>query len=229
MLYGSLIVPSPRETAAAFWRLFLAGEVLPAALLTAERALGGFVLASIIGSGVGVLAGLCPVVGSMLGPVVTMLLGIPPIAWIVLALLWFGTGGLTPIFTVIVTTLPITFAVAVEGARTRDAGLEAMAQSFDTPPSMLLWDVHVPHILSYLFPGWVTALGLAWKVAVMAELLATTDGIGANMAMARVNLETADAVAWIGVVVLLLLAVEYMVLAPLQRRLEPWRYHHVRH
>ncbi|WP_245587876.1 ABC transporter permease [Desulfovibrio inopinatus] len=207
----------------ALWRLAMEGVVLPAAARTAGRALGGFLIAGVVGSGLGVLAGLCPWLARALGPVVTMLLGVPPIAWIVLALLWFGTGALTPVFTVVVTTLPITFAVAVEGARTRDTGLEAMARSFNTPSTMLLWDVHLPHILSYLFPGWVTALGLAWKVAVMAELLASTDGIGANMAMARVNLDTADAMAWIVVVVGMLLFVEYGMLEPLQRRMEPWR------
>ena len=221
--YGSFILPSPLETGAALWRLTLGGEAPRAALLTAGRALGGFALAGLAGSGIGIIAGLHPGLARTLKPVATMLLGIPPIAWIVLALLWFGTGGLTPVFTVVVSTLPITFAVAVEGARTRDRGLEDMARTFDTPRLMLLWDVHLPHILSYLFPGWITALGLAWKVTVMAELLASTDGIGASMALARVNLDTADAMAWIIAVVAMLLAVEFLLLEPLQRRMEPWR------
>ncbi len=221
--YGSFILPSPLEACTALWRLILEGDAITAALITAGRALGGFAIAGLIGSGVGILAGLRPGLAQTLKPVATMLLGIPPIAWIVLALLWFGTTGLTPLFTVVVTTLPITFAVAVEGARTRDNGLEDMARSFNTPRLMLLWDVHLPHILSYLFPGWVSALGLAWKVTVMAELLGSSDGIGANMALARVNLDTADALAWIIAVVIMLLAVELLLLEPLQRRMESWR------
>lgn len=221
--YGSFILPSPLEAGEALWRLIVSGEAITAALLTAGRALGGFAIAGVFGSGIGILAGLCPGLSQTLRPVATMLLGIPPIAWIVLALLWFGTTGLTPVFTVVVTTLPITFAVAVEGARTRNQGLEDMARAFNTPRAMLLWDVHLPHILSYLFPGWITALGLAWKVTVMAELLASTDGIGANMALARVNMETAEAMAWIIAVVVMLLAVELFLLEPLQRRMEPWR------
>ena len=185
--------------------------------------LGGFAIAGLLGSGIGILAGLHPGLARTLKPVATLLLGVPPIAWIVLALLWFGTTGLTPVFTVVVTTLPITFAVAVEGARTRDKNLEDMARSFGTPRTMLLWDVQLPHILSYLFPGWVTALGLAWKVTVMAELLASTTGIGANLALARVNLDTAEALAWIIALVVMLLAVELLLLEPLQRRMEPWR------
>ncbi|QGY41929.1 ABC transporter permease subunit [Pseudodesulfovibrio cashew] len=221
--YGPFILPSPLEACAALWRLTVGGEALRAALLTSERALGGFAIAGLAGSGIGILAGLRPGLAQALKPVTSILLGIPPIAWIVLAMLWFGTTGLTPLFTVVVTTLPITFAVAVEGARTRDAGLEEMARSFKADRLTLLWDVHLPHILSYLFPGWITALGLAWKVAVMAELLASADGIGANLALARINMDTAEAFAWIIAVVVLLLAVEMLLLQPLQQRIEPWR------
>ncbi|BCS89893.1 ABC transporter permease [Pseudodesulfovibrio sediminis] len=223
LCYGPFILPSPWESCEALWRLTMEGAVLKAALLTAGRALGGFIIAALLGSGFGILAGLRPAIAQTLRPVIAMLLGIPPIAWIVLAMLWFGTTGFTPVFTVVVTALPIVFAVAVEGARTRDKDLEAMARSFGTPRCMLLWDVHLPHILSYLFPGWVTALGLAWKVAVMAELLSSTDGIGASMALARINLDTAEALAWILVLLTMLLTVELLLLEPLQRRMEPWR------
>ena len=223
LCYGPFILPSPLEAGTALWRLILNGQAGHAALITAGRALGGFAIAALLGSGLGILAGLRPPLAQTLRPVTTMLLGIPPIAWIVLAMLWFGTTGLTPVFTVVVTALPIVFAVAVEGARTRDRGLEDMARSFGTPPLMLFMDVRLPHLLSYLFPGWVTALALSWKVAVMAELLASTDGIGASMALARINLDTADALAWIIVLLVMLLAVELLVLEPLQRRLEPWR------
>jgi NitT/TauT family transport system permease protein len=221
--YGSFILPSPWEAGAALWRLVLDGQAGKAALVTACRALGGFAVAALLGSGIGILAGLRPALAQTLRPVTAMLLGIPPIAWIVLAMLWFGTTGLTPVFTVVVTALPIVFAVAVEGTRTRNRGLEDMARSFGTPPLTLFLDVRLPHLLSYLFPGWVTALALSWKVAVMAELLASTNGIGASMALARVNLDTADALAWIIVLLVMLLAVELLVLEPLQRRMEPWR------
>ena len=223
LCYGSFILPSPWEACAALWRLLREGEALRAAWITAARALAGFAIAAVLGSGIGIAAGLRPNLARALQPVCSMLLGIPPIAWIVLAMLWFGTTGLTPVFTVVVTALPVSFAVAVEGARTSDPGLEDMARSFGAPRAMLLWDVRLPHILSYLLPGWITALGLSWKVTVMAELLASADGIGARMAVARVNLDTADALAWVLLLLIMLLAVELLILEPLRRRLESWR------
>jgi NitT/TauT family transport system permease protein len=88
---------------------------------------------------------------------------------------------------------------------------------------MRLADVYLPHVLSYLFPAWITALGVSWKVVVMAELLATSDGVGAALAVSRSHLDTAVTLAWIGAVVGLLLAVEYLLLEPIKREVERWR------
>ncbi len=222
-VYGSFVLPAPIETVESLASLQEAGKLGPAAWTTALRAIGGFLAAGLVGSLFGIVAGLSMTSARAVRPIVTVLLGVPPIAWIVLALLWFGPGGMTPVFTVVVTALPITFAAAVEGSRTLDQGLEDMARVFNAPFLMVLWEVHLPHILSYLFPAWITALGMAWKVAVMAELMASDSGIGAEMALARVNLETGEAMAWVIAVVGLLLAAEYLVLEPIKRKIEPWR------
>ncbi|NRA22696.1 MAG: ABC transporter permease subunit [Oceanospirillaceae bacterium] len=222
-VYGSFILPAPLETFTALAQMIEQGRALSPMLVTATRALSGFVFAVSLGSLLGLLAGLSVTFSKLLRPVVTVLLGVPPIAWIVLALIWFGMGGATPIFTVLVTTFPIAFIAAVEGMRTVDQRLLDMANSFNASFSLKIKDLYFPHLLSYLFPAWVTALGMAWKVTVMAELLATSDGIGASLAIARVNLETDEAMGWVVAVVLLLLAVEYLILEPLKRKLEPWR------
>lgn len=222
-VYGSLILPSPLETISALVALFEEGKALPASLLTAKRAMIGFLISGFAGSALGIAAGLSMTAARAMRPIVTILLGIPPITWVVLALMWFGMGGGTAIFTVIVTTAPITFAGAMMGTRTLDAGLEDMAKSYQTPFSMMLWDVHLPHILSYLFPAWITALGMAWKITVMGELLSTHDGIGGEMALTRINMDTAGTMGLLLCVLAMLLAIEYLLLEPLKRKMEPWR------
>ena len=54
---------------------------------------------------------------------------------------------------------------------------------------MRILDLYVPHVLSYLFPVWIVALGSAWKVVVMAELLSVSDGVGAALAVSRAQLD----------------------------------------
>lgn len=222
-VYGSLILPSPIETVAALVDMYERGIAGPAAWITAKRAMFGFTVAVLIGSVLGIAAGLSMTAARAMRPIVTVMLGIPPITWVVLALMWFGFGGGSAVFTVIVTTLPMTFAGAMMGTRTLDRGLQDMAKSYKTPFPMLLWDVYLPHILSYLFTAWITALGMAWKIVVMGELLSTTDGLGGEMALTRITMDTSGTLALLLCLLAMLMAVEYLLLEPIKRKMEPWR------
>lgn len=221
--YGSFLLPGPRDALSSIVGFADNGELWAAVWATTWRAMTGFAIAALAGVALGLIAGLSHTVGRALEPVSTVLLGIPPIAWIVLALLWFGSGSLAAIYTVVATTIPVAFAGAQIGARTLDHRLQEMGDVFRVPFTMRLWDFYLPHIVSYVFPALITALGVAWKVTVMAELFATEDGVGAGMALARVSLDTAGAMAWIVVVVVLLLVAEHGFLRPLQKKMEPWR------
>jgi len=225
LAYGPLVLPDP---AAAFGRLIAladSGVAWPELAITARRAMTGLALAILAGSLLGLLAGLSMTASMMARPIVTVLLGTPPIAWLVLAMLWFGASDGTPVFTVFVACLPVVFVGALQGTRTLDHHLKDMATAFRLPWRMKLFDLYLPHVVSYLFPAWINALGNSWRVVVMAELLSSADGVGAALAVARSQLDMDAALAWIAAVVLALLAVEYLLLEPIKREVERWRQH----
>lgn len=222
-IVGPLALPAPMEVLQSMRGLVERGTLWPQLAATARRATMGLGLAISIGTLLGVVAGLSTTASVAARPLITVLLGTPPIAWLVLALLWFGAGDGTPVFTVFIACVPIVFGAALQGTRTLDAQLRDMARVFKLPPCMTLVEVYGPHVLSYVFPAWMTALGSAWKVVVMAELLATSDGIGAAMAVSRSQLDTSVTMAWIGAVVGSLLVVEYGLLEPVKREMERWR------
>ena len=210
----------------ALWE-FLAGLygplVWPTLAISARRALAGLALAVGLGSVAGVAAGVSMTASMMARPWVTVLLGTPPIAWLVLAMLWFGTGDGTPVFTVFIASFPVVFAGGMQGARTLEQRWRDLSQVFALPWHMRVTDIYLPHVISYLFPAWIVALGSSWRVVVMAELLASSDGVGAALASSRAQLDMPATLAWIGAVVLLLLALEYLLLEPVKREIERWR------
>jgi NitT/TauT family transport system permease protein len=220
--YGSLVLPSLLETAAAFVRLTRDGVIVPALLQTAGNAGLGWIFGALIGIAAGLLAGLREEIQRALQPVAIILLGIPAIAWVVMALLWFG-GRWAVIFTVAVATGPVVFAAAVEGTRSLDGALARMASVYRVPFFARLRDVYGPHMLSHLFPALVTTLAMSWKVAVMAELLTGAGGIGDGLATARAHVDTAETMAWVVLVVGILIVVDLALLQPLQRSLWLWR------
>lgn len=224
MQYNSVVLPSPLETWAAIQRLMLTGAVGQTILTTSIRLSIAVAIALLFGIILGIIAGLKPMFRRAISPLISALQGIPPIAWIVLALLWFGSGGAAPVFTITITVLPIIFIGTVEGMATFPTSLLDMAHLYRAPQRQLLVDAYFPHLLTALFPSIASGLGLAWRVAVMAELLSSETGIGATLNLARINLDTDEVMAWIVIVVALIWISEYGILRPLRRWLEPWHF-----
>ncbi len=192
-------------------------------LITIDRVIVGFGISMLVGTVLGLLSGFFVTASMTSRPIITILMGMPPIAWIVLAMIWFGMGDATVEFTVFVASMPIVFIGALQGTRTLEDKFEEMADTFKVPFMMKFTDIYLPHIFSYIFPAWVSALGMAWKIVVMAELLATSDGIGASLALARSQLDTQIALALVVIMIGLLMMVEYIILEPVKQEVEKWR------
>ncbi len=222
-LYGDLVLPSPKETFFTLFEMLHDDEVLENIAITTYRASMGFALSLIGGSILGLIAGLFMTASMMSRPIITILVGMPPIAWIVLAMIWFGMGDESVIFTVVVASFPIVFMGALQGTRTLEDDLKEMADSFHLPLHMKMFDLYFPHIFSYIFPAWVSALGMSWKIVVMAELLSASDGIGAALSVARSQLDTPTALALVVIMIATLMIIEYVILEPIKREVEAWR------
>ncbi len=123
-VYGNLILPSPKETFSTLFLMLQDESMVNEILITTKRALIGFSISLVFGTLLGLLSGLFVTTSMMSRPIVTILMGMPPIAWIVLAMIWFGMGDMTVIFTVIVASFPIIFIGALQGTRTLEGDLK---------------------------------------------------------------------------------------------------------
>lgn len=221
--YGAFILPSPLETLAAGAAILSDGRAWGVAMLTCIRAVEGFAVSALAGTVSGLAAGYFPATMRLARPLVTVLLGVPPIAWIVLAMIWFGSTDGTVVVTVVVAAAPLVFVGVAEGVMTRDRGLDEMARAFGAGPVQRLVTLGLRHVAAHLFPALAVALGMAFKVAVMAELLANVGGIGGELARSRANLDVAAALAWVTIAVAALILVEYGVVHPVRSEFERWR------
>ncbi|HYG86308.1 MAG TPA: ABC transporter permease subunit [Azospirillum sp.] len=221
--YGDFILPAPLATLVAGATIIGDPASWVLAGTTTVRAVEGFVLAGAVGTVGGIAAGYSAATMRLARPILTVLLGVPPIAWIVLAMIWFGSTDGTVITTVVVAATPVVFVGVAEGAVTRDRGLDDMARAFGAGPLARLTTLGFRHIATFLFPALTVALGSAFKVAVMAELLANTGGIGGALATARANLDVAEALAWVLIAVGGLILVEYAFVHPIRSEFDRWR------
>ncbi|MDU8924690.1 ABC transporter permease subunit [Pasteurellaceae bacterium LIM206] len=213
---GAMIMPAPL---AVFERI---GEILSSVeyqevFKTVWRGGLGVLLAVVTGSCLGFLAGISQTLALLLRPINTLLLGIPPIIWIVLAIFWFYMGDLSVIFTVWIVVLPLCFSAAQMSLRTVPNSLLEMVRVYKIPFSRQLTQLYIPHILRQMLPALIVAIGTGLKVTVMAELLGASDGMGSKIGDARAMLETTDVMAYVSLILLISMGIEYGILEPIRR------------
>lgn len=220
-LYNHVIIPSPLEVVCSFKTLAVSGELWEHASQSILRGLTGFALALGVGTPLGLLIGLNPVAASLFRPVVVILQVTPLISWLLLAMIWIGFSGV-PVFIVFVTTLPLIVINVFQGVRSIDQQLLQMASIFRIGKTRVIREIYLPQVAPYLMAGVSNALGVTWKAVAMAEFLSVQQGIGASMALARINLETAGLFAWTASLIGLGLVTDRLLSYLTRRKLSHW-------
>ncbi|NLJ75879.1 MAG: ABC transporter permease [Peptococcaceae bacterium] len=219
--YHQVVLPSPLEVARSAVKLTAGGQLWEQGGQTIGRGLAGFSLAVLVGLPLGLFIGLSPLISSLLRPLIVGLQVTPLVSWLLLAMIWLGFSKV-PSFVVFVTTLPLIIINTIEGVRNIDKQLLQVAQVFQINRARLFREIYLPQVLPYLLAGIITALGTTWKAVAMAEFLSVSTGVGARMAVARINLETADLFAWTFVLVGLGLLTDRLLSHFVNKKLRHW-------
>lgn len=221
--HPEVILPSPSETLRALVDLAARGTLWAELARTLGRALSGVLVALVVGLGWSGLAGWSRWVSAVSRPITAALMAFPPVIVVAIALVWFGPGPSVTRLVIVAVALPLVVVAVEEAVTNLDPDLLEMARAFGLSRWRTVRHVVAPGIASPVTAVVSVTVGQAIRIAVMAELLAASDGIGAEIALARSNLATAALFAWALVMVATVAVVELAVLQPLNRRLSRWR------
>jgi len=217
-----LILPPPSRIARAWWQSLEQGQLLDDVAASLYRVGIGFLIASVIGIALGVVMSTVPLLRRQLGWIVGVLRPIPPIAWIPLAILWFGIGDHPAFFIVFVAAFfPIFTGTYLSIGEVRAIQVNT-ARSLGATRPLVILDVLLPAALPTILVGLRTGLGVAWMSVIAAELVGARSGLGYRVQLDQVLLRTDSLIAGmlsIGVVGLGM----YAALGLLERLLVPWR------
>jgi NitT/TauT family transport system permease protein len=177
-LSSSKILPTPVDAARGIVELASKGLLLKYVVASLYRITWGFLLAVVVGVPFGLFMGWFWWAHAAFNPLIQVLRPISPIAWIPLAILWFGVADPAPIFLIFLASvfpITVTAAAAVHGVQT--VHLRA-ARNFGLTHFQLLRQVILPATLPQIVTGLRIALGIAWVVIVAAEMIAVDSGLG---------------------------------------------------
>lgn len=138
----------------------------------------GFGLAMLIGIPLGLWMGWVAGAYRTFNPIFQMLRPISPIAWIPLAILWFGMGEASPIFLIFISSVFPLIVQTTAGVHTIDRRYLRAAANFGVSRAVLFRRVVIPAVLPEIIIGMRIGIGVAWLVVVAAEMIALRSGLG---------------------------------------------------
>lgn len=221
LLFGEFILPAPLPVFQRAWDIVKNYDTSEIDV-TLYRAVFGLSIALSVGIAMGLLAGTSKTLALFFRPLISLLLGMPPIIWVVLALFWFGLGDGATIFTILISVIPMCFASAMRGMITVNTELEEMLDSFRVGFWRKIRHLYIPHLINYILPSLTVAIGVGIKVTIMAELLGSTEGMGSKIQNSRAMLDTPETLAYVLVILAIILFVEYAIIEPIRIFLMPW-------
>lgn len=175
---GTELFPRPLEVLAGIVELAGKGLLLKYIVASLYRVSIGFVLAVLVGVPLGLVCGWFPLLFRALNPIIQVLRPISPIAWIPVAILWFGVDDRAPIFLIFLASVfPISVSSMAAVQNIQPVYIRA-ARNFGLSRLQLFRRVILPATLPQVITSIRIALGIAWLVVVAAEMIAVNSGLG---------------------------------------------------
>lgn len=178
---GTGIAPTPLGVAHGFWELTASGELPKSLLQSLLRIVSGFAIAFTLGVGAALLVSMSGVANYLLDPIIETFRPIAPIAWIPLAILWFGTGTYAAMFIVGYAVFFPVFVNTLAGLRGVDPRLVQAARTLGASRALIVRDIILPATLPAIILGARLGMGVGWAAIVAAEMtVGSKSGGGAS-------------------------------------------------
>ena len=203
-----LFVPSPLSVLTAIYKLLLRSESWLIILKSIVRVALGMLIATVIGIIMACLTAKFKLLDKLFSPMISIIKATPVASFVILALIWLGSEML-PVLICSLMALPLIWISVSDGIRAISKDDINVARIFGFKAIKTLKIIYVPTIAPYFISASKTAMGLAWKAGVAAEVIAHTPlSIGKSLSNARIYYEIPEVFAWTLLVIALSMLIE---------------------
>ena len=179
------LLPTPPQTLSGLWELLRSGLLLKYVVASLFRVTWGFLLAAVLAIPLGLLAGWFPRAEMAVNPLVQIIRPISPLAWIPLAILWFGVGDLAAMSLIFIASFFPLFVASMTAVRSIPEVYVDAGRNFGLSTPDLLRRVLFPAAVPQILVALRLTLGVAWLVVVAAEMISVNSGLGFLIVDAR--------------------------------------------
>lgn len=202
--------------------IFTSWDLFRHALTTMWRILLGLSSAFVLGTLVGLMMGMKFSVDQAIRPILSFVQGVPALSWVVISVIWFKEVEIRIFFIILITALPNFSFQALDAYKSISKDLREMLLVLRPRTSQLFRLLILPSITPDLLTAWKVNLGNSTRVAIVAELVGATVGVGYQLSSAQSLFNMPMALAWTLVLVLFVIVVQ-KILMVIERSLLSWR------
>lgn len=177
-LLGAATFPGPHTVISSLVGLSKSGELGKDVVASLTRVAVGYGIGVVGGIAIGLIVGVVESLNRAVMPLVHFLRGLPPIAIIPVAIIWFGIGENSKYFIVAFTAIAAVLIATIEGVRSVPKTRIRAAQCLGASRRRILWQILWPSAIPQIWTGMRIAIGMAWASVVAAELVAANTGVG---------------------------------------------------
>ena len=210
------LMPGPLETVALTADLYMTGGAFEHLVPTLTRIIFGFIGAMVVGTAVGIAMGTSTFGRKIFAPYIVAGLALPSVAVAAIATLIFGLTLAAPVSTAVIAVFPFIAINVWKGVEDIDQSLLEMTRSFDISNRRMIRRVVLPSIAPALFSAFRFGLALSWKVVTVAEVFASSDGVGWVIFQTYQQTFFTQTWAWAAVFIVVIIVVEYLLFRPLE-------------
>jgi len=203
-------------------KLFESGRIWPHITTTAREALIGLVLGFAVGIVLGFLAALKGLVGELIEPVMLLLNSVPRIVLAPIFILWLGIGPNSKIASAFFLVFVVIFFAVYTGLREVPPSLVARVRVLGGGRWVLLTEVYLPSVMTWIFSSLRITVGFAFTGAVVAEVIASTQGLGYLLNFAQNSFNASLMMATVAIIMAMIMLL-FAVLQRVENYLMRWK------
>ena len=222
-LAESRFLPTPWQVCRAIFDHISEGELQHHVGITLARVGVSFLIAMAFGTALGMIMGSNRRWDVALDGALVFALNIPALVVIILCYIWFGLGEFAAILAVAINKFPVVVVTMREGARAVDSDLLQVAKAFRIDRRRTFFRIYLPQLFPYLLASARSGLALVWKIVLVVELLGRSDGVGFQLGMFFQFFDITNILAYSLAFISVVMAIELVLMAPIDRRLSEWR------
>jgi NitT/TauT family transport system permease protein len=216
------VLPSPWAVAKSFAVFFSDPKLFYHLFATFSRVVASVAIATVVGMVLAIIPFYFPVTRDIIGKRIQPLLSaMPSLGWAILGVIWFGITDWSVIFVQVAILVPFCFVNMSQGLDELDRDLLEMFRSYSRSRLPLFIKLTLPSLVPYAVASVRMAYGVAWKIALIAELFGAETGLGYVMLQAQTISDVATVLATCLMIVFLFILGDSLLLRPIARRFAP--------